>query len=250
MRRNTPRIAPSIDGSCGMRTPTPRSRPRPGTIIAALLLALAGVLAPLPAFAAAADYELDPVHTRVMFAISHAGFSQALGTVSGSTGRLHFDPDDWRGARIEVQVPLAKLDLGDAEWNEATAKLVDAGKYPLATFVSTRVEPVDATHASVFGMLTVHGISQEIRLDVVLNAVKRDPMPPFKRRAGFSATATISRKAFGISAWPSVIGDSVELRIEAEASHTRRGTEDKDEAPAPGDDDATTQSTPAADATP
>ena len=31
-------------------------------------------------------YELDPVHTRVLFAVSHAGFSRALGTVSGSTG--------------------------------------------------------------------------------------------------------------------------------------------------------------------
>ena len=33
-----------------------------------------------------ARYNLDPVHTRVMFAIDHAGFSKAIGTVSGSTG--------------------------------------------------------------------------------------------------------------------------------------------------------------------
>jgi hypothetical protein len=42
-------------------------------------------------------------------------------------------------------------------------------------------------------------------------------LPPFRRTAGFSATATISRSEFGIDAWPSVIGDQVELRIEAEA---------------------------------
>ena len=33
-----------------------------------------------------ASYELDPVHTRVMFAVEHAGFSKAIGTVSGSSG--------------------------------------------------------------------------------------------------------------------------------------------------------------------
>ena len=52
---------------------------------------------------------------------------------------------------------------------------------------------------------------------MTFNQLKRHPLPPFHRTAGFSATATLSRKAFGIDAWPSVIGDDVELRIEAEA---------------------------------
>ena len=34
-------------------------------------------------------YAIDPVHTRVMIAVEHAGFSKAIGTVSGSTGTLH-----------------------------------------------------------------------------------------------------------------------------------------------------------------
>ena len=52
--------------------------------------------------------------------ISHAGFSNAIGTVSGSTGTLAFDPDDWTRARVDVRVPLARVDLGDADWNKAT----------------------------------------------------------------------------------------------------------------------------------
>ena len=61
----------------------------------------------------------DPVHTRVLFAVEHAGFSHALGTVSGSTGTLVFDRDDWTSARLDVQVPLQRLDLGDEKWNKA-----------------------------------------------------------------------------------------------------------------------------------
>ena len=36
-----------------------------------------------------ATYTLDPVHTRVMFSASHAGFSNPMGTISGTTGTSH-----------------------------------------------------------------------------------------------------------------------------------------------------------------
>jgi polyisoprenoid-binding protein YceI len=220
---------------------TPRARRA-----AWLALALASLAGAGPAAAASATYALDPVHTRVMFALSHAGFSQAIGTVSGSTGTLVFDPDGWDGARVEVSVPLTRADLGDAAWNRAAlaGDLLDAGKYPVATFVSTRVEPIDARRASVYGTLTLHGVAREVKLDVTLNAAKRYPLPPFRRTAGFSATTTISRKAFGITAWPSVIGDAVELRIEAEASRAKA-----DRGAATAADDAAPDTPPAAEPT-
>jgi len=168
-----------------------------------------------------AHYALDPVHTRVLFAVSHAGFSHALGTVSGTTGTLDFDPDDLRSAHVEASVPLTRLELGDGKWNAAALKLLEAKAHPVATFVSTRIEPVDATHATVIGTLTLNGVAQEVRLELTFNQLRRHPLPPFRRTAGFSATTTLSRKAFGITDWPSVIGDAVELRIEAEAVRAR-----------------------------
>ena len=188
--------------------------------IVTLLAGVAILAASPPAPAAGPDtYALDPVHTRVMFAVSHAGFSSALGTVSGSTGTLVFDRDDWRSARLDVTVPVARLDLGDAKWNAATlaANLFDGARHPQARFVSATVQPVDADHAKVCGQFTLRGVTRPLCLDVALNALKRHPLPPFRRTAGFSATATLSRSDYGIDAWQSVIGDSVELRIEAEA---------------------------------
>src|SRR6476659_8234612 len=125
--------------------------------LAALLL--------LPAVVVAAPdgYSLDPVHTRVLFAVSHAGFSQALGTVSGSSGRLWFDPDDWSTAKLAVTVPLSRLDLGDAKWTRAAGarNLLDVGTHPVATFVSTRIVPRDAQHAQVCGDLALHGVTRD-----------------------------------------------------------------------------------------
>ncbi len=216
-------------------------------------LALLLALAYLPsAGAEAVRYRLDPVHTRVMFAISHAGFSNAIGTVSGSTGTLEFDPQDWRTAKLEVRVPLERIDLGDDDWNDAAmgGRLLNVDAYPEATFVSTRIEPIDAERASVYGLLQLHGVKREIKLDVKLNALKRHPMPPFRRTAGFSATATLNRRDFGIDSWKAVIGNQVELRIEAEAVPDNGKDKNKDESPHAFDADAGEPTTPPAQETP
>ena len=195
-------------------------------------LPLAGLLllvtSTLPAQAASASYELDPVHTRVLVAVEHAGFSRALGTVSGSTGRLEFDPENWTTARLEVSVPLQRIDFGDGKWNQAVLarNLLDTDTHPFARFISSRVEPIDPHHATVYGTLTLHGVRREVQLDVRLNALKRHPLPPFRRTAGFSATAVLSRAEFGIDAWKSVIGDRIELRLEVEATRSRAGEPD------------------------
>src|SRR5688572_23556523 len=103
-------------------------------------------LAVVVAFAAAAPaaaevYRLDPVHTRVAFAVDHAGLSAALGTFGGARGRLEFDPAHWDAARVELTIPLASLDLGDADWREAVldGTFLDAGDHPHARFASNRV---------------------------------------------------------------------------------------------------------------
>ncbi|NIJ92313.1 polyisoprenoid-binding protein YceI [Xanthomonas campestris] len=216
------------------------------TTLARLLLLPALAVTSLAATAAPVRYALDPVHTRVLFAVEHAGFSKALGTVSGSSGTLVFDPDDWAAARLDVTVPLHRADLGDAKWNEATLarNLLDAERFPDAHFVSTQVEASGQNHARVTGNLTLHGVTRPVTLDVTLNALKRHPLPPFRRTAGFSATATLSRAEFGIDAWKSMIGDTVELRIEAEAVREGRADDDAPQPPpqpqnAPAADTAT-----------
>ena len=193
-------------------------------------------------------YALDPVHTRVMFSVSHSGFSNPMGTISGTTGTLVFDPDDWSKARVEAKIPLQRLELGDDKWNRAVlAKtFLDAERHPDVTFVSTKVEPIDANHATVIGNLTVRGKTRPVRLDVVLHQVKRHPMPPYRRTAGFSATGKLSRALFGINAWPSVVGDEVEIRLEVEGARARGGGGEEEAAPAA----STTMAAPATVAPP
>lgn len=166
---------------------------------------------------APARYTLDPVHTRVQFSLDHAGFSRAIGTVSGSTGTLTFAPGEWSTASVDVTVPLARLDLGDDAWNRAARRILDTDDHPGARFVSNRIEPIGPWAAKVCGDLTLHGTTRDVCLDVVFNRLARYPLPPFHRVAGFSASGHLQRSDFGIDDWASLVGDTVELRIEAEA---------------------------------
>ena len=66
------------------------------------------------------------------------------------------------------------------------------------------------------GQLTLHGVTRPLCLDVVFNKAGRYPLPPFRRTIGFSATATLKRSDYGMTSWQSLVGDDIDLRIEAE----------------------------------
>ena len=183
---------------------------------------------------------IDPVHTRVLFEIDHAGFSKAIGTVSGSEGSLHFDADDWSTAKLEVTVPMQRLDMGDSGWSASVfaPRFLDIKRYPQAHFVSTRVERHEGNRGTVCGELTLHGTTRPLCMALVLNRIARYPLPPFRRTAGFSARASLKRSDFGMTSWRSLVGDEVELRIEAELF--RRNGDD----PPPAAVDAPPSTTP------
>jgi polyisoprenoid-binding protein YceI len=167
-------------------------------------------------------FAIDPVHTRIGFQVSHAGFSSPLGSFSGSHGQLRFDEADWSTGSVDVTVPVATLELGDADWNRKILDptFFDAKKFPEAHFVSTRVEKTGERTARITGELTLLGRTHPIVLDATFNALKRHPLT-LRRTAGFSATATISRAAFGMDAWKNLVGDEVRLVIEIEATRQR-----------------------------
>jgi polyisoprenoid-binding protein YceI len=204
--------------------------PRLRSVLLALLAAVATSTASAASNSAAGKSEhftIDPVHTRIAFKVDHLGFSKSIGTFSGANGTLDFDRDDWHGAKVSVAIPLDKLDMGDPVWKDKvlSASLLGVKQQPVARFVSTSVEPGTGDRALIHGTLSLRGHDSPVTLDAHLNALKRDSVT-FKRKAGFSATTTLSRKALQVVGYPDAIGDAVEVQIELEAEIA------KDQAPA------------------
>lgn len=186
---------------------------------------LAALIALAPAWAAASpppSYNIDPVHTRVVFLVGHAGFSRSIATISGVGGALYFDPERWEDSRVDIELPVARIDFGDEDWNQRMLArgFFDVRNHPVARFVSTRVEPLTGDAAMIHGDLTIAGTTRPVTLSARLNEVGRNPVN-FRRTVGFSATARLDRREFGLDRYPNVIGHEVEVMIELEATRGR-----------------------------
>jgi polyisoprenoid-binding protein YceI len=182
--------------------------------IAAMALAVAAHAAD---GSAGRGYTIDPARTRVVFEIDQ-GESTVTGTVAGSEGSLWFDERDWSSAKLDVVVPMERIDMGDAGMLAAVfaPRFLDVKRFPQARFVSRQVTRDSGNRGSVCGDLTLHGVTRPLCMALVLDRVARQSRPPFRRKVGFSASATLRRSDFGMTAWESLVGDTVALRIEAE----------------------------------
>lgn len=200
----------------------PLARHRRITRFAAPLLALALSAQAAGAAASVPEWRLDPTHSRVVFDVDHAGFSYSLATLSAPTGRLRYDPEGWDGAEATIELAVERLDFGDADWNRTMLgrRWFRAEDFPTISFRSTRVEPIDERHARVHGELTVRDTTAPVVLDVHRNGLRRHPLT-LRRTVGFSATAELDRRAFGLDGSPNLIGSTVRVRIEVEAVRTR-----------------------------
>ena len=64
---------------------------------------------PDPSSVQAGDYEVDTVHTRVVFSVSHLGLSNWNGDFSGVTGSLTIDPTKPSMAKLLIQIPVSSV---------------------------------------------------------------------------------------------------------------------------------------------
>ena len=183
--------------------------------IAALLLA-ATVASPV--FAAPQVYQFDKAHTNIIFFISHLGFSNMEGEFKKFDGTLNFDPDNLAGSSVQVSIQVDGVETDVPKLNEhlQKAEFFNAAQFPSMDFASTAVTVTGDNQLKVTGNLTLLGVSKPVTLDVLLN--KAGPHPFSKApAAGFSATATIKRSDFGMTAMAGMLGEEVSIRIETEA---------------------------------
>lgn len=190
--------------------------------ILALTVLLAVIAAVAPVRAAAADattWRFDPVHTQITFFVEHLGFAHAAGRVRVAGGWFRFDPDDWANAAVDATIDLASLDMGEAKWSEAvrSGQFLDVARWPTARFVARSLDTSGQPdgQAILRGELTLRGQTRPVELAVTFNRIGRDPYA-FKRKAGFSARATLARSAFGMKRYAEVVGETIEVRIEVE----------------------------------
>ncbi|HAT1658367.1 TPA: YceI family protein [Legionella pneumophila] len=160
---------------------------------------------------------LDNQHTYVLWKVKHLGFSTQAGKWYAN-GQLVLDKDNPQQSKVNVTIKIDDIVTGIPELDKhLKGKLFfDTKQFPKATFVSDKVEVTGKNKAKVYGMLTLHGVTKPIILDVVFNKAGINLLND-RETVGFSATTSLKRSDYGIKALIPEVGDDVEIEIEAEA---------------------------------
>ncbi len=166
-----------------------------------------------PAKVPPGTYDVEPYHTRILFAVNHMGFTTYFGDFTGAAGTLTLAPKAGADA-LDITVPVASVSTTNAKLDGElkAADWFDAARYPTMTFKSTKVAKTGATTAKVTGDLTLHGVTKPITLSVKFHGAGINPLDK-KYTAGFDATGIIRRSDFGVSKYVPLISDEVTLTI-------------------------------------
>jgi polyisoprenoid-binding protein YceI len=165
-------------------------------------------------------YVFDSDHSYILYHVNHFDFSDSSGKWLFN-GTLLLDEAKPEYSKVSITIPIGKIDSGVALLDDhLRGKLFfDAAQFPTATFESTKILVTGKDTAKVIGILTLHGISHAVTLDVKLNKLGIN-FATEKESVGFTATTQIKRSDFDILTLLPEVGDDVKIEIQAEASQT------------------------------
>jgi polyisoprenoid-binding protein YceI len=170
-----------------------------------------------PADIKAGHWVLDPRHANVTARVQHMGISLFTMRFNTMTASFDYSPANPEAAHVEASVDPASLDAPSNDGKFAEEFLA-ASKFPRATFVSTSLHLISGGHGTMTGDLTWMGVTKPVTFDVNLIGTGHEPLPLLAGRqaSGFEATTTIKRSDFGSTFLSDLVGDDVQLTIEAE----------------------------------
>jgi polyisoprenoid-binding protein YceI len=169
----------------------------------------------------AGTWSLDPAHTEIGFVVRHMMVSKVRGHFEKYNATIVTAPNPTE-SHVEVEVDLSSITTGNDQRDAhlRSSDFFDVETSPAMTFRSTAVRP-DGEDFLVDGDLTIRGVTRPITLTVEVGGFGPDAYGGI--RSGFSATAEINRRDFGVN-WNAaiegggvVVSDKVTIAIEAEA---------------------------------
>lgn len=169
-------------------------------------------------------WKLDMAHSAIEFSVRHMMVSTVKGNFREFSADLELDPEDLTKSSVRAVVKVASIDTREPQRNAhlTSADFFETEKFPEMVFQSTRVEHLGGDRYRVTGDLTIKDVTRPITLDVTHLGTQVSPYGV--KAAGFEATATLSRKDFGLT-WNvaletggMLVGDEVKISVDAEAN--------------------------------
>ncbi|MES2295633.1 MAG: YceI family protein [Pseudomonadota bacterium] len=179
---------------------------------------LGAMLALLPCLAAGADtYKLDPMHSMPTFSFAHLKLSAFRGRFDKVSGSITLDLARHSGsADIIIDINSVSTGVPALDGFLRGARFFDSAHFPEARFQSERFTFSGDTLVAVAGVLTLHGVSKPVQLDIGYFACLAHPLLKVPA-CGADASVTIKRSDFGLDIFSANDGDLVRLDLPVEA---------------------------------
>ena len=158
-----------------------------------------------PRAAAAEQYQIDPIHSVIIFKIKHMDVGYFYGRFNSPQGNFTFDEANPAASSFQAQVKAADFDSGNTKRDDHVRgpDFLSAKEFPTVGFRSTSVESAGTGRYKVAGQLTLHGVTKPVTMSLEKTGANKD-------RVGFEGVMDIKRSDFGMKG---VQGVSDEIRL-------------------------------------
>lgn len=184
----------------------------------ASLAALAAAVVSFGSLAQAAPqkFDVDAVHSTVIFRIQHMGAGYTYGRFNGIEGSVTWDAANPSASSVSIKVATASVDTGNADRDNhlRSPDFFDAAKFPEITFSSTSVKATGTT-LEVAGKLSLHGVTKDVT--VTMEKTGEGKGRNGEALIGFEGVLQIKRTDYGMTYGAGALGDDVRLTIAVEA---------------------------------
>jgi polyisoprenoid-binding protein YceI len=169
-----------------------------------------------PAFAAD-TYEVDPVHSSVVFKVGHLNIGTVIGMFTDFTGTILVDKENPEKSSVEMTVKTASVNthVDKRDDHLRTNEFFNATLFPEIKFKSTGVKKIDDKTFEVTGDFALHGITKEMTVMVHFLGEGNDPWGGY--RMGFETEFDIIRSEFGMTQHIPDAGDKARIILAVEA---------------------------------
>lgn len=182
-----------------------------------LVLLFAAMALTVPAMGQSTQWQLDPPHSSAQFAVKHMGISTVRGTFTKLSGNAQYDPANTSNDSVQVTIETASVDTRvEMRDNDLRSDhFFDVQKYPTMIFRSTKVESAGNGKLKITGDLTIRGVTKPVTLDVDGPSKSVDDGHGHLHM-GVSGTGTLNRTDFGMTGYQGMVGNEINLTIDAE----------------------------------
>lgn len=182
------------------------------TLISAVVLACATAL---PAAAAPQTWQIDPVHSTAQFTARHFGIVPVVGTIPVTSGSVQLNPPSQIPVAVTAQLDASRVDTHNdmRDGDLKSPHFFDVASNPTIKFVSTKIDGTDPKDFTITGDLTMHGQTHPVTLKAAVVGAGNSPRG--RMLIAYSGTVTIDRTQWGMTYGPAIVGNNVDLSIDA-----------------------------------